>query len=353
MEDKNTTIDLQLQDFLPWHKARLKFLNLFIVSLIRNRNVSYSKNAATLNNRETCTNLRRIQRFFTEFSIDFDLIARLLVAIIPMKRPYQLSLDRTNWKFAGVNFNILCLTIVADNVSLPILWTMLDKRGNSNQEERKLLILRYIHLFGLESIDCIIADREFIGQEWFKFLIDNPIKFYLRIRENLIVSHKGRELRVSWLFNNLPLNTIRQIDKPILIGEHWVYLTGMKIINKKGDIEFVIVATYKYDCLTMQVYAKRWTIECFFKAIKTAGFNLEDTHLKDQKRLEKLLAVIAIAFVWVYLIGEYENQQKPIAILAHQRRAFSIFRYGLDNLIKALTFDNQIIKDYLQLLTRT
>ena len=353
MEDKNTTIDLQLQDFLRWHKTRLKFLNLFIVSLIRNRNVSYSKNATTLNNRETCTNLRRIQRFFTDFSIDFDVIARLLVAIIPIKKPYQLSLDRTNWKFAGVNFNILCLTIVADNVSLPILWTMLDKRGNSSQEERKLLIIRYIHLFGLDSIDCIIADREFIGQEWFKFLIDNPIKFYLRIRENLFVSHKGRELKVFWLFNNLPLNTTRQIEKPVLIGQHWVYLSGMKIINKKGNIEFVIVATYQYDLQTMQVYAKRWTIECFFKAIKTAGFNIEDTHLKDQKRLEKLLAVVAIAFVWVYLIGEYENQQKPIPILAHHRRAFSIFRYGLDNIIKALTFDNQIIKHYLQLLTRT
>ena len=180
MEDKNTTIDLQLQNYLPWHKAQLKFLNLFIVSLIRNRNISSSKNAATLNNRETCTNFRRIQRFFTEFSIDFDVIARLLVAIISIKRPYQLSLDRTKSnatpvEFGGVNFNILCLTIVADNVSLPILWTMLDKRGNSNQEERKLLILRYIRLFGLDSIDCIIADREFIGKEWFGFLIDNPI----------------------------------------------------------------------------------------------------------------------------------------------------------------------------------
>jgi Transposase DDE domain len=164
----------------------------------------------------------------------------------------------------------------------------LDKRGNSSQEERKLLILRYIHLFSLDSIDCIIADREFIGREWFGFLINNPIKFYLRIRENLFVSHKGRELKVLWLFNNLPLNTTRQIEKPVLIGQHWVYLSDMKIINKKGNIAFVIVATYQYELQTMQVYAKRWTIECFFKAIKTAGFNIEDTQLKDQKRLEKL-----------------------------------------------------------------
>jgi hypothetical protein len=85
--------------------------------------------------------------------------------INPVKGPHQLNLDRTNWQFAGVNYHILCLTIVADKVSLPIVWTMLDKRGNSNQDERKNLIMRYIRLFGLSIIDCIIADREFIGQE--------------------------------------------------------------------------------------------------------------------------------------------------------------------------------------------
>jgi hypothetical protein len=42
MEDKNTGIDLQLQTYLPWHKARIKFLELLIVSLIRTRSVVYS-----------------------------------------------------------------------------------------------------------------------------------------------------------------------------------------------------------------------------------------------------------------------------------------------------------------------
>ena len=89
------------------------------------------------------------------------------MAIIPIKSPYQLSLDRiksnaTQWQFAGVNFNILRLIIVADDVSLPILWTMLDKHGNSNQEERKLLVLRYINLFGLDSIDCMATERIYL-----------------------------------------------------------------------------------------------------------------------------------------------------------------------------------------------
>ena len=175
----------------------------------------------------------------------------------------------------------------------------------------------------------------------------------VRIRENLTVLKRGQELKVFWLFNNLALNTTRQLDKPILIGEQWVYLTGMKIINRKKQIEFVIVATYQADIQTMQVYAKRWSIEFFFKAIKTAGFNIEDTHLTDQKRLEKLFAVVAIAFVWVYLIGEYQNKEKTIPILIHKRRAFSIFRYGLDATNKALLFDNQLVTVYINLLTRT
>lgn len=285
--------------------------------------------------------------------MDFDIIAQLLMAIIPIKRPFQLSLDRTNWQFAGVNFNILCLTIIADGVGLPILWTMLDKRGNSNQDERKLLIMRYIRIFGLDSIDCIIADREFIGQDWVEFLTNYSIKFYIRVRENLFVFHKGRKLKAFWLFNNLPFNEIRQIDKPMLIKGQWVYLTGMKVINQQKQIEFIIIATYQNDSQTMKIYAKRWAIECFFKAIKTSGFNIEDTHLSDQKRLEKLFAVVAIAFVWVYLIGEYQNQQKSIPILIHQRRAFSIFRYGLDAINRALLFDNQLLIIYKNLLTHT
>jgi hypothetical protein len=37
-----------------------------------------------------------------------------------------------------------------------------------------------------------------------------------------------------------------------------------------------------------------------FRAMKTSGFNLEDTHLTDLERISKLIALIAVAFVWVY-----------------------------------------------------
>lgn len=353
MEDKTTSISLHLQTHLKWHKARIKFLELFILSIIRTRSVIFSINAVGLKNKVICSNLRQIQRFFSDFKIDFDIIAKVLMAINPVKGPFKLSIDRTNWQFSGINYNILCLTIVADGVSLPILWRMLDKRGNSSQDERKSLIMRYIELFGVDSIECLIGDREFIGQQWVAFLSNHQIKFYIRIRENLIVNQRGRELKAYWLFNDVALNTIRSLDKPLRINGQWVYLTGSRILNEKHQIEFVIVATYQNDPVTMDVYRQRWTIECFFKAIKTAGFNIEDTHLCDQKRVEKLFAIVCIAFVWVYIVGQYQNKIKQIPILKHQRRAFSIFRYGLDELNRALLFDNHLVIKYTQLLTYT
>ena len=75
-----------------------------------------------------------------------------------------------------------------------------------------------------------------------------------------------------------------------------------------------------------------------FKAMKSAGFNMEDTHLTDLERVSKLLLMVMIAFVWCYNIGELVHRKiKPIRILKHGRKEKSIIRYGLD-----------IVADYLQ-----
>lgn len=41
-------------------------------------------------------------------------------------------MDRTNWKFGEANINILMLGITYKGIAYPLLFSMLDKRGNSN-----------------------------------------------------------------------------------------------------------------------------------------------------------------------------------------------------------------------------
>jgi hypothetical protein len=334
----------ELQDILgkelPINAARIKFIVLLMTALIKVQSVNFERLAQGFDNPvDLSSNLRRIQRFFASFSLESDLIARLLFKLIPFKGPYRLTLDRTNWKFGQTNINILVLGVIYQGVAFPLLWTFLgDKRGNSDQKERIDLMERFIRLFGEQSIEFLTADREFVGDIWWKFLIDYHISFFIRMRENMkvYIPHKG-EVKVFWLFHNLPLNTAYQYPKIVQVKGNWVYLSGMKYVNQKGNIEYLIVASYDQPTLALEFYKQRWQIETMFKAFKTAGFNLESTHLTNYDRLDKLLMLVALAFVWAYKVGIYQhNNIKQLKIKNHGRLEKSFFAYGLELLAQAL-----------------
>ena len=49
------------------------------------------------------------------------------------------------------------------------------------------------------------------------------------------------------------------------------------------------------------IYRRRWQIECLFADTKTRGLNLEDTRLRNPKKLFLLVAVVALAIACVHL----------------------------------------------------
>ena len=57
------------------------------------------------------------------------------------------------------------LGVVYKGVAFPLLFTMLDKRGNSNSQKRIDLLNRFIRLFGNHVIESVVADREFVGKD--------------------------------------------------------------------------------------------------------------------------------------------------------------------------------------------
>jgi len=64
----------------------------------------------------------------------------------------------------------------------------------------------------------------------------------------------------------------------------------------------------------LMTYKKRWSIETLFGNLKSRGFNLEQTHVTDHERLEKMVNILAIAVVWALKVGEWKQKRKPIKI---------------------------------------
>ena len=65
---------------------------------------------------------------------------------------------------------------------------MMPKFGNSSTLERIELIQRYIELFGINTIYCLLADREFVGNHWLAYFNFNKIRYHIRIREDFWVA---------------------------------------------------------------------------------------------------------------------------------------------------------------------
>ena len=59
---------------------------------------------------------------------------------------------------------------------------------------------RYLALFGSGSIAWLLADREFIGGRWMKFLLENNILFATRVKENSKIRlEDGRRYQLNTL----------------------------------------------------------------------------------------------------------------------------------------------------------
>jgi hypothetical protein len=320
--------------------ARIRFVGMFICALCKVQTVCFEKLATAFETKsQSDSSLRRIQRFMSSYALDIDLIARIIFKMLPHKPPYRLAMDRTNWKFGEVNINVLTLGIVYEGVAFPILFLMLDKRGNSDTEERIGIIDRYIRLFGEETIDCLLADREFVGKRWINYLNSNNIRYYIRIRENFYVCNprNGRRLKASVLFARLKHGECECLYRIYRVNGELCYLSASKVKDKDGKPELQIIISFNRPENALELYKERWEIETAFKALKSSGFNIEDTHLTELERIEKLLALVIVAFAWVYVTGIYMHENvKPVKIKKHGYFAKSLFKHGLETIATIL-----------------
>jgi Transposase DDE domain len=96
--------------------------------------------------------------------------------------------------------------------------------------------------------------------------------------------------------------------------------------------ERLIVATNRPGLQALDEYRKRWAVECLFGDLKTRGFNLEDTRLRDPAKLTLLLSLLAIAAAWASRAAQTIIAKTVVKRKSHGYPAKSTFRTGCDDL---------------------
>lgn len=344
-----------LNEYFGWNKARMTCFVQMLLTLMSTRTINLSRLACTLMSEATqSSRYRRLQRFFAQFHMDYDRIAGFIFRLffVTGERSY-LTMDRTNWRWGKKDINILTLGIAFRGTAIPIYWMLLDKKGNSDTSERIELIQKFIQRFGKNCIAGVLADREFIGKEWFKWLLKEEISFFIRIKNNTLTTNsRGLEIDIDALFYGLKPQEERVIQGKRKILGHPLHIAGLRL----SDGKLLIVATTECPNDAIKIYGMRWEIETLFGCLKGRGFHFEDTHITDRDRIKKVFVLLSIAFCWAHKMGEWRNEVKPIKFKKHGRSAISLFQYGLDyvsNSIMKVFYQPNLFKTCLMKLITT
>jgi hypothetical protein len=227
----------KVKGFFPNHTMPcIKNFILIMGTLLQSRTVCLYKcrdkvgQIGTNHTAKINSSYMRLIRFFKmKYVAEFITgIGSLMLSISETDLTY-LIVDRSNWKRGKKNFNLLTIGTILGNVFSPLYWIQLDKRGNSNTEDRKTLLeglIEQLSKFGKTIKGSILlADREFIGQVWFEYLLSKNLSFVIRLRERMyfeLQTYTGKKNFASILFKIH--RTIWNIQHSYGVKRHPVHL---------------------------------------------------------------------------------------------------------------------------------
>lgn len=285
---------------------------------------------------------RRVERGVNDEPLTMRVFLALIFSHIPPGK-WLLSLDRTNWEHGESPMNLLVLGVVIHGYTIPLMWDALESTGNSDTKARMWLVSQLLRAFPACRWRGLVADREFIGAEWFRFLRRKGIKRAVRIKKNI----KLDGLRGDEWFQDIQHGEFRCLaEKAYVFGE---VMQVVATRSPSGDL--VLIATDFDVWDTIKLYSMRWSIECTLSSIKSRGYDLERTGMTDPAALERLFGIVILAWLSCLQIGVYCARERPIRRLKHGRLAMSLVQYGAQFLIHAIRWDESLIHTLFKQLT--
>lgn len=115
------------------------------------------------------------------------------------------------------------------------------------------VVLRFLQALPARRWKGLVADREFIGAEWFRFLRRQGIRRAVRIRKNTVLD----ELSAGQWFDDLQPGPFSVISEAT-----WVFGERMGVVATRSPLgDLVIIATDFGVWETWNLYKLRWSVE--------------------------------------------------------------------------------------------
>ena len=213
----------------------------------------------------------------------------------------ELILDQTD---INDRFHLLFVAVAFRKRALPILWCLLPTKGCSGAAAQKKLLTKVAKLLPPKTKIVLYADREYGSVELFSFLQKQGWFFVIRMKRDIWLTMAcGRKFQIQEIpLGRGQINFEDGVFLPALPNLRLSLNCGWSSLDPKDEAWYLLSnLPVGKDILTR--YCRRFWIEEMFRDFKEQGFRLEKTHLTNEKRVERLLLCICIAYTWSLMLG--------------------------------------------------
>jgi hypothetical protein len=175
--------------------------------------------------------------------------------------------------------------------ALPVAWRVIETKGAIGFDIQEGL-LKAVYAMIPEGISILLSADRFYGTaslvEWCQ---RHGWQYRIRLKGNLTLQHEEGELTTGEAAA-LGMKAL----KNACLGR---VITNIGIIHEAGHPEpWIIAMDAEPNRGRTLDYGMRWGIEALFSDLKSRGFGITQTHVKQADRLERLLLVLAVATYW-------------------------------------------------------
>lgn len=239
-----------------------------------------------------------------------------------------LVLDRTD---LAADLSILLLGLAYRKRTLPLTWQVLRFGGTGAAEQVPLLARVQPYLPAGRPV-CLLADNEFRSLELQAWCRDHGWHWQVGVRCEL----NFRTAATTWR----PLRSLalapgeRRYLQAVSLGVHEAFgpvnLIADWAPQQAGPHYWALDRPANGQA--WRYGRKRYWIEPTFRDWKSAGFDLEASHMREPQRLERLLLAMTLTSLWLCHIAEWLQQSGRAAAFARRPDDYSRLRLARDYL---------------------
>lgn len=322
------------------HLARVRSLAGGVSGMLNARTASVAavgRAYAQVQGIKTKSGIKQIDRLLGNDGIEMDEVLGLWVKHVVGNTPrVVVAIDWTD--FDDDDHTTLCVSLITTHGrATPLAWRTVKKSKLKNRRtQHELEMVERIYDFMPRGTQVTwLGDRAFGYQRMYEALARRGFDYILRFRQNVKVFDGDSPGLSASAF--VPANgRVRMLVRPELTGRK-AEVPAAVFVKRKGMKEPWCLATSLTETRASDIvaaYGRRFTIEETFRDTKDLNFGmgLRATHIRDERRRDRMLLLIAIAQSLLTLLGvasEASGLDSTLKANTVKRRTMSLLNQGL------------------------